>query len=70
MLGVQAACCECRELVLAAFARRPEWKVTVIEGEGEELDPAVSESNFHWGEYERIDWERVHQGAPPGGSHT
>ena len=55
---------------MAAFARRPEWKVTVIEGEGEELDPAVTKSNFHWGEYERIDWERVHQGAPPGGSYT
>lgn len=55
----------CRELVVAAFARRPEWEVTVIDGEGEELDPAVQRSDFHWGEYERIDWERVHSGPFP-----
>jgi len=31
--------------------------------------PAASASLFHWGEYERIDWERVHAGAQAASSY-
>ncbi|KAL3156286.1 hypothetical protein ABBQ32_012558 [Trebouxia sp. C0010 RCD-2024] len=50
-----------RELVLAAFDRRPEWQVTV---QNTDCDGAIIIDNdlFYWGEYEGIDWERVHAG--------
>lgn len=48
-----------------AFARRPEWHVEVCDvGDGEPGDEpcaAARTSLFHWGEYERIDWQRVHE---------
>ncbi|KAL3152686.1 hypothetical protein ABBQ38_012281 [Trebouxia sp. C0009 RCD-2024] len=50
-----------RELVLAAFDRRPEWAVTV---QTTDCDGETIKDNdlFYWGEYEGIDWERVHAG--------
>ena len=50
-----------RELVLAAFDRRPDWLVTVQNTEcGESNLSGVS--LFFWGEYESINWEQVHTG--------
>lgn len=51
-----------RNLVLEALSERPEWTATCLRSEGEIIAPEASCSDFHWGEYERIDWERVHQG--------
>ena len=54
-----SACC--RELVKAAFDRRPEWQVTVRSAVDihETHDEDIL---FFWGEYEGIDWENVHAG--------
>lgn len=50
-----------RELVLAAFNRRPEWQVTVQNTDCN--GAAVADSSlFYWGEYETIDWQQVHAG--------
>lgn len=51
----------CRELVLAAFDRRPEWQVTVQNTDCAGA-AAADDSLFYWGEYETIDWEQVHAG--------
>ncbi|DBA82238.1 hypothetical protein WJX79_003267 [Trebouxia sp. C0005] len=53
-----------RTLVKDAFDRRPEWTVNRIELTAEEaVDCSGSgESLFYWGEYEEIDWEKVHSG--------
>ncbi|KAK9903517.1 hypothetical protein WJX75_007884 [Coccomyxa subellipsoidea] len=51
-----------RDLVVQAFARRPQWRVRVVNGEGEGPCEASSSSTLHWGEYERIDWQLVHEG--------
>lgn len=50
-----------RELVVAAFNRRPEWHVTVQNTECDDA-AAADDSLFYWGEYETIDWEQVHAG--------
>lgn len=50
-----------RELVLAAFDRRPDWLVTVQNTECGETNLS-DVSLFFWGEYESIDWEQVHTG--------
>ena len=51
-----------RQLVIDSFARRPEWRLTVIDGQDDVIHPDAQRSDFHWAEYERIDWERVHSG--------
>lgn len=48
-----------RDLVAQAFAQRNKWHVTVVDGYREEPCQA---SVLHWGEYERIDWQLVHEG--------
>ena len=53
----------CRDMVVAAFQRRPEWEVLVVERTGEGAAEGTASSHLHWGEYEGIDWERVHKGA-------
>ncbi|KAK9815849.1 hypothetical protein WJX72_010743 [[Myrmecia] bisecta] len=58
-----------RGLVLAGLHRRPEWHVVRIDGEGEEVCQAAQESFLHWGEYERIDWARVHEGKQHASSY-
>jgi len=55
----------CRDMVIAAFRRRPEWEVTEVEGTAE----GTATSQLHWGEYEGIDWERVHQGCVTSSVH-
>ena len=54
----------CRTLVQEAFDRRPEW--TVNRTELTAADAAESsgsdDSLFYWGEYEGVDWEKVHSG--------
>ena len=67
----------CRELVVEAFQRRPQWRVTCISRAGphdsgcsrdddeDSCAPSASTSLLHWGEYERIDWEQVHSGGMP-----
>jgi hypothetical protein len=37
--------------------------VTVVEGQDDVVHPDALTSDFHWAEYERIDWERVHSGG-------
>lgn len=50
-----------RELVLAAFDRRPDWQVTVQNTDRDQAN--LSDGTlFFWGEYESIDWEQVHAG--------
>ena len=39
--------------------------MTCLRGQGDTIAPEASCSDFHWGEYERIDWQRVHQGPDP-----
>ena len=53
----------CRDMVVAAFRSRPEWEVRVVERAEEEPAEGTSSSHLHWGEYEGIDWERVHRGV-------
>lgn len=58
-----------RELVADGLRRRPQWKVTEEQGEGETITPAASLSQLHWGEYERFDWDRVHKGGQAASSY-
>ena len=51
----------CRSIILDAFNIYPEWEVTDVSGHNE-VSTEASSSIFHWGEYEGIDWERVHSG--------
>ncbi|DBA82917.1 TPA: hypothetical protein ACH3X1_006707 [Trebouxia sp. C0004] len=53
-----------RTLVQEAFDRRPEWTVNRTELTAEEAVECAGndESLFYWGEYEGIDWEKVHSG--------
>ena len=53
----------CRDMVVAAFKRRPEWEVRVVERAEDDPAEGTATSHLHWGEYEGIDWERVHRGA-------
>lgn len=53
----------CRQLVLAAFDRRPEWQVSVHTTDSDAAT-IQDDSLFYWGEYESIDWEQVHAGEP------
>ena len=50
-----------RELVQSAFERRPEWTVTTADLTLDTLDISP-DALFYWGEYEQIDWEKVHAG--------
>ncbi len=53
----------CRTLVQEAFDRRPEWTVrTELTAEEAAECSGSDESLFYWGEYEGIDWEKVHSG--------
>lgn len=52
-----------RGLVVQAFARRQQWHVIVVDGFGEEPCQASTSSILHWGEYERIDWQLIHEGS-------
>lgn len=54
----------CRTLVEEAFDRRPEWIVNRQELTAEDaIECAGSDDSlFYWGEYEGIDWEKVHSG--------
>ncbi len=53
-----------RQLVVEAFQRRrPHWRATAETGCGESLAPDASTSDLHWGEYERMDWARIHEGG-------
>ena len=47
--------------MIECFQRRPEWQLSILAGEGEELSEAASSSLFHWSEYERIDWAAVQE---------
>lgn len=53
-----------RSIVLQAFHRHSGWDVSDISGQVELLSTASTASQFHWGEYEGIDWERVYSGKP------
>ena len=52
----------CRDAVIEAFEQRPEWSVEVLRDAANTIHPDASCSDFHWGEYERIDWQKVHKG--------
>lgn len=54
----------CRTLVQEAFDRRPEWTVSRTESTAEDavVCSGGDDSLFYWGEYEGIDWEKVHSG--------
>jgi hypothetical protein len=58
-----------RSIVLDALTARPAWRVTSVEGEGFDPHPVTSTSRLHWGEYERVDWGRVHEGATTASSY-
>jgi len=60
---VDLDCDYVRQLVVASLSRRPEWHVTVIDGQDDVVHPDAQHSDFHWAEYERIDWERVYSGG-------
>ncbi|BDA50216.1 probable tubulin polyglutamylase TTLL2 [Coccomyxa sp. Obi] len=51
-----------RGLVVQALAGRPQWHVTVVDSYREEPCQASTSSLLHWGEYERIGWQLVHEG--------
>lgn len=53
-----------RTLVVDAFKRRPEWTVTnnAFESQESEARQEYHDSLFFWGEYESIDWDKVHAG--------
>ncbi|DBB15952.1 hypothetical protein WJX82_005797 [Trebouxia sp. C0006] len=53
-----------RTLVQEAFDRRPEWTVSRTESTAEDavVCSGGDDSLFYWGEYEGIDWEKVHSG--------
>ena len=52
-----------RKLVVDSLARRDrQWHVTVVEGQDDVVHPEALTSDFHWAEYERIDWDRVYSG--------
>lgn len=52
-----------RQLVVEGLERRrPVWRVIADTGSGEDVTAAASVSDLHWGEYERMDWERIHAG--------
>lgn len=53
-----------RTLIQEAFDRRPEWTVNRIELTAEDAAECsgIDDSLFYWGEYEGIDWEKVHSG--------
>lgn len=58
----------CRELVCAAFAQHPSWKVRVAparcaSGAEEEPQAEPLSSLLVWAEYERIAWDQVYEGA-------
>lgn len=64
----------CRSLVLEAFQQHRHWRV-VCPANGQEqscdldkehlLSAEAQASQLVWGEYERIDWERVYAGVTP-----
>mmetsp|Transcript_2633 Transcript_2633/g.7837 ORF Transcript_2633/g.7837 Transcript_2633/m.7837 type:complete len:443 (-) Transcript_2633:1024-2352(-) len=58
-----------RLLVTEALSRRPAWRVTNELGRDEEITSGASCSDLHWGEYERFDWGRVHQGGQAASSY-
>jgi len=62
--GVPSFSFSCRTLVQEAFDRRPEWTVNRTDLTAEEAVECSGsdESLFYWGEYEGIDWEKVHSG--------
>lgn len=66
---VDLDCDYVRQLVVASFSRRPEWHVTVIDGQDDVVHPDAQHSDFHWAEYERIDWERVYAGGAFSAAH-
>ena len=52
-----------RQLVVEGLQRRhPAWRVTADTGHEEGVTSAAMTSDLHWGEYERMDWERIHDG--------
>ena len=53
-------CMHCRKLVLAAFDRRRAWSTSVHPSD--QALQSNRSSLFYWGEYETIDWEKVHAG--------
>ena len=60
---VDLDCDYVRQLVVASLSRRPEWHMTVLDGQDDVVHPDAQHSDFHWAEYERIDWERVYSGG-------
>lgn len=67
----QAAHKTCRQLVVEGLQRRqPAWRVTVDTGHEEGVTSAATTSDLHWGEYERMDWERIHDGGSPTAVHS
>lgn len=49
--------------------RQPAWRVTAEIGSEEGVTAAASTSDLHWGEYERMDWGRIHEGVKSVAKH-